>query len=332
MIQTTTVHGRSNSLHVTNSSSTPISPTTQPKDITIIPSASSSGVDDDSLSKSLGHFSTVQGTNMPRGSYHDIKSRYFMSLNLSSPNSQKTPPQQQPSPSLPNSSGSIGPISLLTNNTNGTNQSNRPQRTSSLSSQLARQPSSPVQKQSQQPRDKKQAQIDFYKHSDAIPIPSKFAGPISTVTGDSLLISNGTYEPSLAPSLMSDDSTPMMFDGDFSFTDSSDSGSIDLSPFFSTQTTTSSPSPNNNATAPSKSNMAGTKQKRSSLKKNVTIKIETTTSAVRDNSREGSSAEPEDRSPLTPNRAIVPPHLLNNRSDFSLYRQQQKYNTKVYKI
>ncbi|KAL9647232.1 hypothetical protein ABK040_012584 [Willaertia magna] len=43
--------------------------------------------DESLLSKSLGHYSHMSGKNLPRGSYHDIKSRYFQSLNLSSPNS-----------------------------------------------------------------------------------------------------------------------------------------------------------------------------------------------------------------------------------------------------
>jgi len=327
MTHHTTPSGRSNSLLVasTTSSSKPIATTpTQPKEISsITPTVPPSGEDDDSLlSKSLGHYNSVQGTNMPRGSYHDIKSRYFMSLKLASPPGQKTPPQQpnqqQTSPlsnqsNQPPSSTSTASSSLLTNSIN------RNQPTSSLSAQLQR--SSPVQKQSQAPKRK---EIDFYKHSEAIPIPSKLvANPIPTVADNSVMFS---VDPSLmsATSLMNDDGTPMMFDGDFSFTDSSEGGSIDLTPLFLTNTSAPSPSDNPINTVPT-SSKSGKQKKRSSLNKKVSINVETTTSALK-------IEDDEDRSPLTPNRQIIPPHLLNNRSDFSLYRQQQKHNTKMYKI
>ncbi|KAF0971948.1 hypothetical protein FDP41_009644 [Naegleria fowleri] len=300
----------------------------QPKDISSVASSSSTDEEEDTiLSKSLGHFNSSQGTNMPRGSYHDIKSRYFMSLNLSQ---QKTPPPQT-SP-LPNSSGAPSATSPRATNNDNTNV-NRPQRTSSLSVQLSKQSSttSPVDKQSPKEASKKQTQIDFYKHSQAIPIPTKVSNPFPMIDNSVVTPNHGTtYEPSLVPSLMNDDTAPMMFDGDFSFTDSSESGSIDLAPFFTTQVTIS-PNKNNTSskTTQLKSSMKSTapsSSKQKGVQKSVSMKIETTTSVVRDEDID------DDRSPLTPNRNIIPPHLLNNRSDFSLYRQQQKHNTKVYKI
>ncbi|EFC48306.1 hypothetical protein NAEGRDRAFT_78478 [Naegleria gruberi] len=324
MTMTTTSPLMVSSTTASNSTTTPTS-VSRAKDISTIPTTTN---DDDSLlSKSLGHYNPAQGTNMPRGSYHDIKSRYFMSLNLSSPHNTtpKTPPQQT-SPSLPNSSGVMNTSgSLLTNNIN------RTQRTSSLSSQITRQ-TSPGQKP--ESRERRQTSYDFNRHSEAIPIPSKMAVPVAA---ESLMYNNnGTYDPSVVPSLMTDDSMPMMFDGDFSFTDSSESGSIDLSPFFTsnTQSNTSSVASSKQIAKPGKSNMKGSALNPNTTKKSVSIKIETTTSAVKDSSVSStdSSESSEERSPLTPNRTIIPPHLMNNRSDFSLYRQQQKYNTKVYKI
>ncbi|KAG2383621.1 hypothetical protein C9374_004292 [Naegleria lovaniensis] len=290
-----------------STTSTMFSTPTQPKDIASIASSSSTDEEEDTI----------------LGSYHDIKSRYFMSLNLSQ---QKTPPPQ----TSPSGSNSTTSPRLATNNDN-TNV-NRPQRTSSLSAQLSKQSSttSPVDKQPLKEVSKKQTQIDFYKHSQAIPIPTKVSNPLPIIDNSLVTPNHGaTYEPSLVPSLMNDDTTPMMFEGDFSFTDSSESGSVDLAPFFTTQVTLSSNQNNtSNRTTQPKSSMKSTtsSSKQKGSQKSVSMKIETTTSVVRDDDLD------DDRSPLTPNRNIIPPHLLNNRSDFSLYRQQQKHNTKVYKI
>ncbi|KAL9647233.1 hypothetical protein ABK040_012585 [Willaertia magna] len=165
--------------------------------------------------------------------------------------------------------------------------------------------------------------ISFEKHSQAIPIPTAGRGvPIATPSSTSNSTVQGTFEPSFiaAPSLMYDDNTPLMFDGDFSFTDSSESGSIDLSPFFGNNT-------NNNSIPQPKSIMSSSIKKSDSKKPKKELKKVTIESTSNKDDTE------DDESPLPTNRIIVPPHLMNQHSDFSLYKQQiRRTNQKMYKI